>query len=68
MKRGSHEMNSSDHPREREQAFHLILESIPGLVYIMTAEGEVEFINQRVLDYADKTIEELRDFPARTSG
>jgi PAS domain S-box-containing protein len=55
-------MNSSDHQRENEQAFRLIVESIPGLVCTMTAGGEVEFINQRILDYTGKTIEELRDW------
>jgi PAS domain S-box-containing protein len=55
-------MNSSDHPRQNEQAFRLIVESIPGLVCTMTAGGEVEFINQRILDYTGKTIEELRDW------
>jgi PAS domain S-box-containing protein len=55
-------MNSSDHPRESEQAFRLIVESIPGLVCTMTARGEVEFVNQRILDYTGKTIEELRDW------
>ena len=55
-------MNPSDNPRESEQAFRLIVESIPGLVCTMTAEGEVEFINRRVLDYTGKTIEELRDW------
>jgi formate hydrogenlyase transcriptional activator len=56
------DMNSSDHPQENEQAFRLIVESIPGLVCTMTAGGEVEFINQRILDYTGKTIEELRDW------
>jgi PAS domain S-box-containing protein len=55
-------MNSSDHPRENGQALRLIVESIPGLVCTMTAGGEVEFINQRILDYTGKTIEELRDW------
>jgi PAS domain S-box-containing protein len=55
-------MNFSDHPRESEQAFRLIVESIPGLVCTMTAGGEVEFVNQRILDYTGKTIEELRDW------
>jgi PAS domain S-box-containing protein len=55
-------MNSSDHSRESEQAFHLIVESIPGLVCTMTAGGEVEFVNQQILDYTGKTIKELRDW------
>lgn len=55
-------MNSSDHLRDSEQGFRLIVGSIPGLVWTMTAEGEVEFVNQQILDYAGKPIEELRDW------
>jgi PAS domain S-box-containing protein len=31
-------------------------------VCTMTARGEVEFVNQRILDYTGKTSEELRDW------
>ena len=31
-----------------EQGFRLIIDSIPGLVNTMTAEGEIEFVNQQV--------------------
>jgi PAS domain-containing protein len=55
-------MNSSDNLRDSEQGFRLIVGSIPGLVWTMTAEGEVEFVNQQMLDYAGKPIEELRDW------
>jgi PAS domain S-box-containing protein len=55
-------MNSSDHLRDSEQGFQLIVERIPGLVWTMTAGGEVEFVNRQILDYTGKTIEELRDW------
>jgi PAS domain S-box-containing protein len=55
-------MTSSDHLRDSEQGFRLIVEGIPGLGWTMTAGGEVEFVNQQVLRYTGKTIEELRDW------
>src|ERR1700733_4943147 len=55
-------MYSSDKVRESEQSFRLIVDSIPGLVCTMTAGGEVEFVNQQILDYTGKTFEELRDW------
>src|SRR5258708_30248790 len=45
-----------------EQSFHLIADSLPGLVSTMTAEGEVEFVNQQVLDYFGKSHEELKSW------
>src|SRR5229473_1681684 len=45
---------------ESEQSFRLIVDTIPGLVAIMTAEGEVELVNRRVLDYFGRTLEELK--------
>src|SRR5882672_3171767 len=55
-------MTSSDKVRESEQSFRLIVDSIPGLVCTMTPGGEVEFVNQQLLDYTGKTHEELRDW------
>jgi PAS domain S-box-containing protein len=43
-----------------EQDFRLIVDSIPGLVAIMTAEGELELVNRPVLDYFGRTLEELK--------
>ena len=43
-----------------EQSFRLIVDSIPGLVAIMTAEGELELVNRPVLDYFGRTLEELK--------
>jgi len=55
-------MTSSDKVRESEQSFRLIVDSIPGLVCTMAPGGEVEFVNQQLLDYTGKTREELSDW------
>lgn len=39
-----------------------ILNSVPGHVIVMTAAGEVEFLNQQVLDYFGRTLEDLKDW------
>ena len=36
------------------------LDSIPGLVGLLTAGGEIQFVNRRVLEYTGRTQEELR--------
>jgi formate hydrogenlyase transcriptional activator len=46
--------------RESEKSVRLIVDSIAGLVAMMTPEGEVEFVNNRVLEYFGKTLEELK--------
>jgi formate hydrogenlyase transcriptional activator len=46
--------------RSSEESFRLILDSIPGLVHTLTSAGEVEFVNQKNLDYFGKTLEELK--------
>ena len=51
-----------DTVRASEQRFHLIVDSIPGLVCTMTAAGEVELVNQQILDYTGKTLEQLKDW------
>jgi len=55
-------MNLSNHLRDKEQLFRLIVESIPGFVCSMTPAGEVEFVNRRFLEYTGKTLEEIRDW------
>ena len=45
-----------------EQNFRLIVESIPGFVCTTTAASEIEFVNQRILDYLGKTLEESKDW------
>ena len=43
----------------RELNFQLIVESIPALVAVLTPTGQVEALNQPVLDYFGKSFEEL---------
>ena len=45
--------------RARELNLQLIVESIPSLVAVMTPTGQVEALNQPVLDYFGKSFEEL---------
>ena len=45
--------------RTRELDFQLIVDSIPAPVAVMTPSGEVEALNQPVLDYFGKSFEEL---------
>ena len=51
----------SDLQRE-EQNFRLIVDTVPGFLCTMTARGEVEFVNQGILDYTGLTLEELADW------
>jgi PAS domain S-box-containing protein len=46
--------------RASEQSFRLTIASIPGLVNTMSPSGELEFANQRWLDYYGKTLEEMK--------
>jgi PAS domain S-box-containing protein len=46
--------------RESERTARLLVDSIPGLVALLTAGGEVEFVNRRILEYTGRTLEELK--------
>ena len=46
--------------RSSEESFRLIVETIPGLIAVMTPQGEVEHVNRGVLDYFGRTLEELK--------
>jgi PAS domain S-box-containing protein len=45
-----------------EDSFRLIVETIPGLVAVMTAAGEVEHVNRQVLEYFGRTLAELKQW------
>jgi PAS domain S-box-containing protein len=45
-----------------QRELRLIVDTIPGLVAIMTAAGEVELVNQQVLDYFGRTLDELKQW------
>jgi PAS domain S-box-containing protein len=38
-----------------------IVESIPGLVAVLSADGEVELVNHHILEYFGRTLEELKN-------
>ena len=48
--------------RESERRFRLIVDSIPGMVAVFTAEGELKLVNSQLLAFYGKTFEELRDW------
>ncbi len=48
--------------RESERNSRLVVDSIPGLVALLTTAGEVEFVNHQVLEYTGRTLEELKEW------
>jgi formate hydrogenlyase transcriptional activator len=46
--------------RHSEEQFRLVVDGIAGHIAVMTPKGEVEFVNQRGLDYFGKTLKELK--------
>jgi PAS domain S-box-containing protein len=48
--------------REAESNSRLIVDSIPGLVATLTPAGEVEVVNNQVLGYCGRTLEELKQW------
>jgi formate hydrogenlyase transcriptional activator len=45
-----------------DESFRLIVDTIPGLVAVMTATGEVEYVNQQIMDYFGRTLADLRQW------
>jgi len=48
--------------RESERKSRLVVDSIPGLVALLTADGEVEFVNRQILEYTGRTLEEMKQW------
>jgi hypothetical protein len=46
--------------RARENSFRHIVDTIPVLVCTLTAQWELELVNQPLLDYFGKTLDELK--------
>jgi formate hydrogenlyase transcriptional activator len=46
--------------RSSEERSRLIVETIPGLIAVMTPQGEVEYVNRGVLNYFGRALEELK--------
>src|SRR6202035_4218423 len=53
-------MNATDHVRDSEERLRQIVDSIPGLVVLLTVEGQVEFVNRKGLEYFGQTHEESK--------
>jgi len=55
---------AADAVRASEQRFRLIVHSIPGMVITMTPNGEMELVNQPVMDYTGLTSEGINNWSA----
>jgi len=49
--------------RESEERFRLIVDTIPGFVFTLSAAGKVELLNRQALEYFGQTIEEWKSAP-----
>jgi hypothetical protein len=49
--------------RSREQQLRLMVDSIPALISIRTATGEIETVNRQCLDYTGMTVDQLKNWP-----
>ena len=50
---------ANDALRRSERNPRLVIDNIPGLVALLTAAGDVEFVNGQILDYTEQTLDEL---------
>jgi formate hydrogenlyase transcriptional activator len=50
--------------QESKECFRRIVDTIPGFVCTLSAEGEVELLNRQVLEYFGKPAEELKNWVA----
>ena len=48
--------------RESERNSRLIVDSIPGLVALLTPGGEVQFVNRQIVEYTGRTLELLKEW------
>jgi PAS domain S-box-containing protein len=51
--------------RESERNSRLVVDSIPGLFGLLTAEGDLQFVNRQIVEYTGMTLEELKQGGAR---
>jgi PAS domain-containing protein len=49
--------------RQSEQRFRVIVDTIPGFVFTLSAAGKVELLNRQALEYFGQTIEEWKNSP-----
>src|SRR5437867_3993721 len=55
---------AEDALRLNEQGLRQIVDSIPGFVATLSAQGQVELVNRQVLEYFGKSTEELKNWAA----
>jgi PAS domain S-box-containing protein len=56
------DLKQSEEAVRAEANLRQILNSIPGLVVTMTAEGDLESANEQVVSYTGRTLEQLKDW------
>ena len=62
MERGTTSMNS----REPEDRLRLVIDTTPALLHSALPDGDIDFFNQRMLDYLGAPMEELCGWPWTT--
>jgi PAS domain S-box-containing protein len=60
-------MRAEEAVRESEHESRLIVDSIPGLVTVVTASGEMESVNRQVTEYVGRSLEELKQWRTNDS-
>jgi PAS domain S-box-containing protein len=55
---------AEDALRSNEQRLRLIIDTIPGHIFTLSAAGEVELVNRQALEYFGKTTEEFKNWAA----
>jgi PAS domain S-box-containing protein len=53
---------SHQHLQERERESRMIVDSIPGMVALLTASGDVEVVNPQLIEYFGQTVGQLRQW------
>ena len=53
---------AQDALRISEQNFQLIVDTIPGFIATMTADGQLEYVNPQILDYFGRTLADLKQW------
>jgi PAS domain S-box-containing protein len=58
--------DAKEKARLNERQLRLILDNIPGFVYTLKPNGEMEQVNRQILDFFGKSFEELQDWTSVT--
>jgi PAS domain S-box-containing protein len=48
--------------RNAERESRLVVDNIPGLVALLSTDGDVQFVNRQILEYTGRTLEELKQW------